>query len=170
MFYDGFFSAVLVYTISGQTSVKPLQRIQFASPQTLCLYSTGARKGDTNYQDLWWNPSESGWGINLTHQGNTIFATRFTYVDEGRPVWLYLVAERVSASQFTGRFAATSGVPFSQINHAPALINTVDIGSGSLTFQDGEHARFDYNVLGVSGSTAIQRQVFATPVTHCEPF
>ena len=28
----------------------------------------------SNYQSLWWNPQESGWGINLAHQGNTIFA------------------------------------------------------------------------------------------------
>ena len=170
MFYDGFFDAVLVYTVNGQTNVKPLQRLQFASPQTFCVYSTGSRAGDTNYQDLWWNPSESGWGINLTHQGNTIFATWFTYLDQGRPVWFYLVANRVSANQFAGRFSATSGVPFSQINNSPAFISTVDIGSGTLTFSDGEHARFDYSVLGVSGSKSIQRQVFASPVTHCQPY
>ena len=33
----------------------------------------------TNYQDLWWNPAESGWGVNFTHQGDIIFATWFTY-------------------------------------------------------------------------------------------
>ena len=25
-------------------------------------------------QDLWWNPAESGWGINLAHQDDTVFA------------------------------------------------------------------------------------------------
>jgi hypothetical protein len=170
MFYDSLVDAVLIYTINGQTAVKPLQRIQFASPQTLCVYSTASRASDTNYQDLWWNPNESGWGINLTHQGNAIFATWFTYLDQGRPVWFYLIANRVSANQFSGRFAATLGVPASQINGSPALISTADIGSGTLTFSDGEHARFDYNVLGVAGSKLIQRQVFASPVTHCQPY
>src|SRR4029453_7146264 len=77
MFYYGLFEAVLVYDIKGVTAVKPLQRLQFG-PLTVCVYSTAPRNGDTNYQDIWWNPQESGWGMNLTHQGNTIFATWFT--------------------------------------------------------------------------------------------
>ncbi len=28
---------------------------------------------------LFWNPAESGWGLNLNHQGNTLFGTLFTY-------------------------------------------------------------------------------------------
>lgn len=35
-----------------------------------------------NYQGLWWNSpagSESGWGVNFAHQGDTIFASWFTY-------------------------------------------------------------------------------------------
>ena len=45
----------------------------------------------TNYQDLWWNApagSESGWGINITHQGDTLFVTWFTYDLDGTPLWL----------------------------------------------------------------------------------
>ena len=35
----------------------------------------------TNYQDLWWvaNGAESGWGVNLAHQGDNLFASWFTY-------------------------------------------------------------------------------------------
>ncbi len=41
-----------------------------------------------NYQGLWWNPLESGWGINFAHQGDIIFATWFTYDAGGKPWWL----------------------------------------------------------------------------------
>ena len=44
-----------------------------------------------NHEGLWWNSpagSESGWGINLAHQGDEIFATWFTYAHEGNPMWL----------------------------------------------------------------------------------
>jgi len=167
-YYDNRYGA-LVYTFNEQTVVKPLQRLEFASPLTFCQYDSGSRLGDTNYQDLWWNPTESGWGINLTHQGNTIFATWFTYADQGRPFWFYMVANQVAANQFSGRFYATTGVPFFQIDNAPALETTTDVGSGSLAFTDGEHARFDYNVLGVNGSKSIERQVFASPATSCVP-
>ena len=40
-----------------------------------------------NYQGLWYNApaeSESGWGINLAHQGDVIFATWFTYDAAGK--------------------------------------------------------------------------------------
>src|SRR5579862_199993 len=96
-YYDNRYGA-LVYTFNEQTVVKPLQRLEFASPLTFCQYDSGSRLGDTNYQDLWWNPTESGWGINLTHQGNTIFATWFTYADQGRPFWFYMVANQVAAN------------------------------------------------------------------------
>ena len=34
------------------------------------------------YQGLWYNPSEAGWGMNTTHQGNILFATLFIYAAE----------------------------------------------------------------------------------------
>ncbi|HEY5307625.1 MAG TPA: hypothetical protein VIK97_03865, partial [Casimicrobiaceae bacterium] len=48
-----------------------------------------------NYGGLWWNAppgSESGWGINLAHQGDTIFATWFTYDLAGKAWWLSMTA------------------------------------------------------------------------------
>jgi hypothetical protein len=33
-----------------------------------------------NYTDLWWNPSESGWGVSIVqHASNKMFAVWFTY-------------------------------------------------------------------------------------------
>lgn len=32
----------------------------------------------SNYTGLWWSPAESGWGISLNHQGDTVFAALFT--------------------------------------------------------------------------------------------
>ncbi|HUP96844.1 MAG TPA: hypothetical protein VM073_02820 [Usitatibacter sp.] len=40
------------------------------------------------YTALWWNPAETGWGINTTHQGGILFATLFTYAADGQPLWL----------------------------------------------------------------------------------
>jgi hypothetical protein len=34
---------------------------------------------DSNYTALWWNAAENGWGLNLNHQGNTLFGTLYTY-------------------------------------------------------------------------------------------
>ena len=36
--------------------------------------------------------SESGWGVNLAHQGDIIFATWFTYDVAGKAWWLSMSA------------------------------------------------------------------------------
>ncbi len=57
----------------------------------------------TNYQDLWWaaGGAESGWGINLTHQGDVLFATWFTYDSDGTPLWLAVTAPRIGQGAST---------------------------------------------------------------------
>ena len=52
--------------------------------------------GTSNYEGLWWNPAESGWGINFAHQGDQIFATWYTYDTAGRAWWLSMLAARTS--------------------------------------------------------------------------
>ena len=46
-----------------------------------------------NYTGLWYNApaeSESGWGINFTQQGDTLFGTLFTYDADRSPMWLVM--------------------------------------------------------------------------------
>ena len=39
----------------------------------------GSTAGPTaDYSDLWWNPNESGWGLNIAHQGDILFTSWFT--------------------------------------------------------------------------------------------
>ena len=78
-----------------------------------CSYGTGANlAAATNYQDLWWAKpaaSESGWGINLNHESDTIFATWFTYDLSGAPLWLVSVTNKDSPGVYKGRLLLTSG-------------------------------------------------------------
>jgi hypothetical protein len=41
----------------------------------------------TDQSDLWWIPSESGWGIQFVQRNSTIFATMFVYDPSGAPTW-----------------------------------------------------------------------------------
>ena len=46
-----------------------------------------------SYGGLWWKSpaaSESGWGLNITHQGDILFATWFTYDRDGNGMWLVI--------------------------------------------------------------------------------
>ncbi|HXZ47865.1 MAG TPA: hypothetical protein VEG27_02540 [Usitatibacter sp.] len=52
-----------------------------------------ADPGSVSYQGLWWSSpagSQSGWGINIAHQGNVLFATWFTYDQDGQGLWFVI--------------------------------------------------------------------------------
>jgi len=47
--------------------------------------------------DLWWNASESGWGIQLSQQHETVFATMYVYGPDGSPDFYVAVLDPASA-------------------------------------------------------------------------
>lgn len=177
LLYFTYKDAWLYYKVGEVEGTKPLTRLFYAEPATLCRYTTASRATAVNYQDMWWNPAESGWGINLTHQGDRIFATWFSYGDDGTPRWLFMIADRTAAGVYGGEIYMTAGVPWDKIDGTEALKGEAKIGTGTLTFSSGERGRFDYritaspgNVISVAtGSKPIERQVFASPVTLCAP-
>jgi hypothetical protein len=67
----------LSYTFNGTPVSKTIERYVFGRRRP--ALGPGSRAAQSNYQDMWWNPAESGWGVNLTHQGDILFATLFTY-------------------------------------------------------------------------------------------
>ena len=156
------------YTLNGVSQVKTLQRYGFDA-QTRCVETRTGRAHAKNYQDLWWTPSESGWGLNLAHQGDTIFATWFTYGAGGRGQWLLgSDLRRQAMGEYRGRLYRTTGKAFNQIAGGPATLGApVDVGEATLTFLDGENGRFDYTVEGVTQSKAITRQQFGGTAPLC---
>jgi hypothetical protein len=124
----------------------------------------------TNYQDLWWNDppfSESGWGINLTHQDDLIFVTWFTYDADGKPWWLAFLVSLTAPGVYSGDVFTTTGPPFNTLPFAPPAIETT-VGTVVLTFTDGNHATFAYTVNGITQTKQIIRQVFVEPGTACK--
>jgi hypothetical protein len=160
--------ATFAYAVNGISQEKALERQRF-SDAPACIQTPASRAYATNYQDLWWNPAESGWGINLTHQGDTIFATWFTYGAGGRGLWLVAPdARRQPTGEYHGRLYRTAGTPFDRIAGSPAMAGApVDVGEITLAFSDGERGRIDYVVEGAARSKAIERQVFAVGAPLC---
>ena len=120
------------------------------------------------YQGLWWAApaaSESGWGINFAHQGDTIFATWFTYDHGGKAWWLSMTAMQTAWNVYTGTLFETRGPSFDAVLFDPALVTRNAVGTGTLTFVDADNASFSYTVNGVSQTKAITRQVFG-PASH----
>jgi hypothetical protein len=166
------------YTVDGGTAAKSvvvqskkITRQIFGAPPTCVWGEQPDLALATNYQDLWWKSpagSESGWGINFTHQGDTIFATWFTYDANGKPWWLAMVASRVGSKIFSGSIFTTTGPPFNAIPFDPGGVAETTVGTGTVNFTHGNQATFTYTVNGVTQAKAITRQVFAGTGTVCQ--
>jgi len=131
----------------------------------------------TNYQDLWWAApagSESGWGVNITQQGTTIFATWFTYDSNFQPLWLSATAAQSAPQTYAGTLYLTNGPAFGAVPFDPNKVGRVAVGSATLSFTDGNNGTFAFNVDLGDGvnqgnrTKAITRQVFRVPGTVCQ--
>ena len=171
----GFFDASvaeLEYTVDGVTVRKRITP-QLFGPRQSCVGATGPRLQRTNYTDLWWVPAESGWGLNVVHQGDVIFATLFTYEAgsgiTNRGLWLVMSAgARQADGSYSGDLYQLSGPAF---NAAPFLpvsgANITRVGGMTLRFESGERGTLTYDVNGVTVTKTIVPQVFGASPPLC---
>ena len=115
----------------------------------------------TNYSDLWWNPSESGWGLNLTqHASNVIFGVWYTYESDGTATWYVMPGGSwTSSTTYSGALYATLGPAFTKTFNA-SEVQPRQVGNATLTFSSANAGTFTYSVDGVNGTKSIQRQPF----------
>src|SRR5512140_1408456 len=66
-----------------------MQRRSFLAAALILLASIPALATPQlrNGTDMWFDPAESGWGLNIFHQGDTIFACLFVFGPDGQPRW-----------------------------------------------------------------------------------
>ena len=134
-----------------------------------CLALAAPASSVPNYQGLWWNAppnSESGWGINLTHQGDVIFVSWFTYDAGGNGWWLSMTANKTAEGSYDGALIETRGPAFSADPFDPAKVTRTQVGSGTLTFRDNDTGALSYTLEGVSQTKFITRLVFG-PLPTC---
>ena len=160
------------YTINNlPTQTKTLTRLPLGTSSPVCEFTTGSRAGATNYSDIWWNPAESGWGINIFHQDQIIFSNWFTYNSTGRDQWYVVpLAARQTDGSFKGDiYEVADGTPYNLVNGAPAFAAGVPKAIGQMVyrFTNGERANITYTIGTVTQTKAIERQAFATPTQIC---
>ncbi len=174
--FDSPTTGTVTYQPGATVIVQPIT-MQVFGPLPTCVW--GAQPDLTkanNYTDLWWaSPpgTESGWGINLTHQGTTIFATWFTYNNSGNAVWFSAQATQTAPNTFGGPMYLTTGPAWGTLPWGAISYQTV--GTATFIFTDGNTATFTYNVnrFGIAIPPSYQikpitRQVFRPPGTVCQ--
>jgi len=160
----------MTYTFNGVEVTKSITRQAFRD-LPVCGWSAFDRTFASNLQDLWWNPAESGWGVNITHQEDTLFATLFTYAPNGQPMWYVMPDGEFTSSDdtsatYSGALYRTTGPAFNTEPWTP--INSAQVGTMSFRVTNGNSATMTYTVDGVTVVKQIQRQVFGTVKTQCE--
>lgn len=163
------------YTLAGITQTKAITRQLFGA-QPVCTFGTSINYATaTNYTDLWWATpagSEAGWGINLTHQSDLIFASWFTFDHDHTPMWLVTTAAKTAANTYAAPQVfrltgpAFNAVPFPPLGAAGGPTGG-SVGTATFTFTDGNNASFNYTVNGVTQTKSITRQSFGAPGTIC---
>lgn len=125
-------------------------------------FASAANRTGTDFGDMWWNPAESGWGVNIDHQGTILFMTLYTYGADGRAQW-YISSSMPNQGgfAFTGALLAVTG----PANPSPFNTGSVSYalaGSATVTFDTISTGTLVYSVNGRTVTKAIQRYTFAT--------
>ena len=154
-------------TVDFENGARTLARQQFGQLPTCVFGQVADLATVTNYTDLWWNPDESGWGINLAHQGDTIFAAWYTYGTDRTPMWLVTTAVKTASGAYAGDLYRAVGPP------GPGLQATA-VGAATFSFTSGNSATFAYSVqlpgmsTEVTQTKTITRQIFTMPGVACQ--
>jgi hypothetical protein len=150
--YEGTYS--IVATISG--SSQTISVTQHGTPAPPAAFSAG------DVQDMWWIPSENGWGMSLLQHNDTLVAAMYIYDANGKPTWLFMPGGAWDSTHtiYTGSLYTPSGAPFFAYDASRWVAGNAK-GSVTITFQDANDAILDYTIGGISGRKFVTREIFA---------
>jgi hypothetical protein len=127
-----------------------------------CLFALPARAVD--YTDIWWNPAESGWGVNVVQADSFLFLTFFIYGADNKPTW-YTADLTWDGAKYSGGLYLTQGtywaLPWKPSDHPAAQqVGTATFTPNSL---NAYQATLVYSVNGIGAVTkAIERQTLTS--------
>jgi hypothetical protein len=116
----------------------------------------------TDPSDLWWNPAESGWGMQLVQGGDVAFATLYVYDAQRRPTF-YTATLGASGAGYGGDLYETTGPWFGAPVFDAASVVRRKVGTLSFTPLNSIRATLQYAVDGVAVSKSIERQTLHVP-------
>jgi hypothetical protein len=113
-----------------------------------------------SYQDIWYTPGEEGWGLNITQQGDVLFASWFVQGQDQAPTWFSAAASKTGANTYSGSLNITRGAWFGGAWN-PAAVSTTATGTATFTFNDKKSLRLVYSSGGTTVTKTLTRFTFA---------
>jgi lysyl endopeptidase len=118
-----------------------------------------------NYSDIWYTTGEDGWGIQINHQGNILFAAVYTYDVDGTGLWLIMSRGDLQPDgSYLGGFYRVTGPPFNAQPWVGAVTPT-QVGTMRLRFTGANSGQLTYSVNGITVNKTLSRLRFSTPTT-----
>lgn len=145
-----------------------LRRFAAVALPFLGAFLPGDAHASFSASELWWNPSESGWGVNVIQQNNVLFITLFVYGADGKATWYVgpATTSTTGAGYYTGPLYVTTGPPFQGAFNPSAVTNrqvgTITFDASCATCDSWSKARLTYTVDGVRVDKTIERQTWST--------
>jgi hypothetical protein len=127
----------------------------------LSLLAATPAAAKVDWTDLWYDPAEPGWGVNLVQSDTFMYATFFIYGANGAPTWYTAhMTWRDSTLSFFGNLYATTGTGFAY-PWAPGNHTATVVGSAYFSPTQGSEA--------VSYKGTLGYVLFGTGVTVVKP-
>jgi hypothetical protein len=112
-----------------------------------------------DWTDIWWNPAEAGWGVNLVQSNNFMFATFFIYGQNNTPTWVTANLTVDTNGVWSGPLYSTTGTYYG----APwSGVQQQQVGTATFTPTSSFTGTLTYNVGTTNVAKAIQRQTLTT--------
>ncbi len=124
------------------------------------LLIAAVRADALEYTDVYFTPSEPGWGVFLVQSNTTQFLAFFIYGADGKPTWYTMLLTDDGTGNYSGALYATTGTYFAapwqgyKINPA---------GTASFKPIDAYHATLTYTVNGIDTVTKTVQRETLTP-------
>lgn len=131
----------------------------FASVVALASTSAAASTNTTEITDMWFNPDESGWGVNMILQNNVAFMTFFIYDENRNPVWYTAQLYFRTGFEWSGLVYASRG-PWFGGTFLPTSVTIRQAGTATFSMSESnlDRATLTYVIDGVSVTKNLQRQ------------
>lgn len=121
--------------------------------------SARATSYSTDVSDLWWIPTESGWGMQLVQQGSTVFATLFVYGQSGQPTWAVATLQSHGQGSYiwSGLLYVTSGPWFGGVFN-PNMVGVTQAGTMTFQLSTVTDGNLTYSINGVEVTKQVTRE------------
>jgi len=118
----------------------------------------GATSVTTDQSDLWWVPTESGWGIQFVQRGSIIFATMFVYDQTNTPIWYTATLSYLGNFVWTGDLLLTNGPWLGAVPFNPNAVGYRKVGTMTWNATSTTNGVLNYSVDGVTVAKNLTRQ------------